>query len=233
VKPAVGYVRVSTEGQAVEGVSIAAQRAKIDAWAIANDHALAAVYSDMGLSGGRADNRPALQAALDQARTLRCPLVVYSLSRLARSVKDTIEISERLDKAGADLVSLTEKIDTTSAAGKMIFRILAVLAEFERDLTSERTVAALAHKRSNGERVSGKAPYGYRFEGGAVVKDNLETATVAIIKDFRDEGLSAAKIALKLTEMRLPARGEMWTKDMVRRALEAIPGESGNEGGRS
>ena len=50
-------------------------------------------------------------------------------------------IAERLDKAGADLVSLSEKIDTTSATGKMVFRLLAVLAEFERDLVSERTRA--------------------------------------------------------------------------------------------
>ena len=60
-------------------------------------------------------------------------------------------IAERLEKAGADLVSLTEKIDTTSAAGKMVFRMLAVMAEFERDLVSERTRAAMSHKKSKGE----------------------------------------------------------------------------------
>jgi DNA invertase Pin-like site-specific DNA recombinase len=81
-------------------------------------------------------------------------LVFYSLSRLARSTKDAIAISERLSRAGADLVSLSEKIDTTSAAGKMIFRLLAVLAEFERDLISERTKAALSVKREKRERIS-------------------------------------------------------------------------------
>ena len=126
---AIGYVRVSTAEQAAEGVSLDAQRARIAAWAHANAAELTAVYTDAGLSGGRADNRPGLQAALDAACTAKAALVVYSLSRLARSTRDAITISERLDQAGADLVSLSEKIDTTTAAGKMVFRMLAVLAD--------------------------------------------------------------------------------------------------------
>ena len=118
-KAAVGYVRVSTERQASEGVSLEAQRARIEAWATANGLTLAVedVHVDAGLSGGRADNRPALQAALAEACKRRAPLVVYSLSRVARSTKDALAIAERLDKAGADLVSLSESIDTTTAAG--------------------------------------------------------------------------------------------------------------------
>lgn len=69
------------------------------------------------------------------------------MSRLARSTRDAITTSERLDKAGAALVSLSEKIDTTTAAGKMVFRMLAVLAEFERDQISERTTTAMQHKK--------------------------------------------------------------------------------------
>lgn len=88
--------------------------------------------------------------------------MVYSLSRLARSTKDAIGIAERLDKAGADLVSLSERIDTTSAAGKMGFRMLAVLEEFERNLVSERTTAALTHKASKGERI-GEVPLAGRW----------------------------------------------------------------------
>ena len=57
-------------------------------------------------------------------------LVCYSISRLARSTRDMLHISEQLDKKGADLVSLTEKIDTTTAAGRMVFKMLAVLADF-------------------------------------------------------------------------------------------------------
>jgi site-specific DNA recombinase len=66
-------------------------------------------------------------------------LVVYSLSRLTRSTTDILHVSELMEQRGVDLVSLTEKIDTISAAGKMVFRMLSVLNEFERDLVSERT----------------------------------------------------------------------------------------------
>jgi site-specific DNA recombinase len=66
-------------------------------------------------------------------------LVVYSLSRLTRSTTDMLHVSELMEQRGVDLVSLTEKINTISAAGKMVFRMLSVLNEFERDLVSERT----------------------------------------------------------------------------------------------
>jgi site-specific DNA recombinase len=158
---AIGYIRVSTEGQVVDGVSLDAQRAKIEAWATLNDYELTAVHVDAGISGKSAANRPALQAALADCRK-GSALVVYSLSRLARSTKDTIEISERLAKSGADLVSLSEKIDTTSAAGKMVFRMLAVLAEFERDQISERTASCHAAQEGPRQERVGAVPYGLR-----------------------------------------------------------------------
>jgi DNA invertase Pin-like site-specific DNA recombinase len=94
---------------------------------------LAQTFADEGLSGHSMEKRAGLQAAVDAVCRCGGVLVVYSLSRLARNTRETLELGERLSKAGADLVSLSEKIDTTSAAGKMVFRMLAVLAEFERD----------------------------------------------------------------------------------------------------
>ena len=152
---AVGYIRVSTERQAEEGVSLDAQERKIQAWCELNGYDLEEVFIDRGLSGGRADNRPELQSAIKSITSKPGALVVYSLSRLARSTRDTLAIADRLERAGADLVSLSEKIDTTSAAGKMVFRMLAVLSEFERDLVSERTSHALQHKRSLGAATGG------------------------------------------------------------------------------
>jgi len=127
----------------LEGVSLEAQQERIRAWVTANGYELGEIHFDAGMSGKRADNRPGLQAALADVCRERGALVVYSLSRLARSTKDAIGIAERLDRAHADLVSLTERIDTTSATGKLVFRILAVLSEFERDLISERTTTVL------------------------------------------------------------------------------------------
>ncbi len=150
---AIGYCRVSTEGQAHDGVSLATQQARILAWCEANGYSLVELHVDAGLSGCRSDNRPGLQAALSVACRERAALIVYSLSRLARSTKDAISISDRLAKSGADLVSLSERLDTTSAAGKMIFRMLAVLAEFERDQVAERT----GHWATFGAKANGSA----------------------------------------------------------------------------
>lgn len=195
---AIGYIRVSTEGQAVDGVSLDAQRAKIEAWASLNDYTLAAVHVDAGISGKGMDNRPGLQAALN-AVGKGDAIVVYSLSRLSRSTRDTMDISDKLSRKGADLVSLSEKIDTTSAAGKMIFRLLAVMSEFERDQLSERTKAAMQHKIAVGES-TGNVKFGYRLaeDGSTLVHDEGEQMVIEAIRLMRSEGLSLRAIVEKL-----------------------------------
>ena len=92
MQKAIGYIRVSTQGQADEGVSLSAQRAKIEAWCIANDMELAAVFEDAGISGGSMAGRDGLHAAM-KATTKGMALVAYSISRLARSTKDMLAIA--------------------------------------------------------------------------------------------------------------------------------------------
>ena len=199
---AIGYVRVSTSSQAIDGVSLDAQREKIEAWCALNGYRLVEVFSDRGISGKRANNRPGLQRALKAVCAKRgAALVVYSLSRLVRSTKDAISIGERLDKAGADLVSLSEQIDTTTAAGKMVFRMLAVFSEFERDLVSERTTAAMAVKRANGQRV-GEVPYGHDLahDGVTLVPNEAEQEVLAEICDLRRNGATLQTIVNTLAE---------------------------------
>ncbi len=222
-KRAIGYVRVSTEGQAMDGVSMEAQKARIQAWADASGYELAAVYVDEGLSGKRADNRPGLQDALSHVCRSGGALVVYSLSRLARSTQDAIGIADRLRKARADLVSLTEKIDTTSATGKMVFRLLAVLAEFERDLVSERTRTALAHKRAKHER-TGEVPFGWELspDGIALAPLKAEQDAIAIMLSLRSEGWSLRRIADDLTTRGIATKkgNSRWTHQAVASVLE-------------
>ena len=195
---AIGYCRVSTERQASEGVSLEAQKARLEEWAKARGRTLREVHVDAGLSGGRADNRPALQAALDEACASGGALVVYSLSRLARSTKDMLTIAERLEGCGADLVSLSEAIDTTTAAGRMVFRMLAVLGEFERDLVSERTKAALAFKRSKGEKLGGSRPFGWEVVDGRLVPLPEEQAALARARELHSERKTLRQIARML-----------------------------------
>ena len=218
---AVAYLRVSTAEQATDGVSLDAQKERAAAWCKANGYALAAVYSDI-LSGARAENRPGLRAALEAACKGRAALVVYSLSRLARSVRDTLTIAERLDKAGADLVSLSEKIDTSSAAGKMLFRMLAVWAEFERDVIAERTRAALTYKRHQAERV-GKVPFGYDLAADGIhLEPNAQEQNIlALIRDLRADGLTLREIAAELTRRGVATKegNTRWSFGSVARIL--------------
>lgn len=218
---AIGYVRVSTEGQAQDGISLDAQEAKARAWADLNNAESVTVFCDAGISGKRADNRPGLQQAL-AAVGPGDALIVYSLSRLARSTKDTITIAETLAKRGADLVSLSEKIDTTTAAGKMVFRMLAVLSEFERDQVSERTRLALGHKRSCGEKTGGDVPYGFRLEAGKLVPDAGEQKALALIRELHAAGHSLREIARELEERGYTTKtGRLhWHPQSVKQILE-------------
>jgi DNA invertase Pin-like site-specific DNA recombinase len=223
---AMGYIRVSTQGQAEEGVSLDAQEAKIRAWAEANGAAAVQIFRDEGISGKRSDNRPGLQAALEAVGPGDA-LIAYSLSRLSRSTRDTLDISEKLQKRGADLVSLTEKIDTTSAAGKMVFRLLAVLAEFERDQISDRTKSALAYKKSNGEKTGGDVPFGFKARGGRLYQNAKEQAAVRLIAEQRRAGASLREIcrALEAGGYRRKNGGRTWDPRIVADILirEASP----------
>jgi DNA invertase Pin-like site-specific DNA recombinase len=226
-KAALGYVRVSTEEQAREGMSLEAQRARITTWCELNGYTLLGMHEDAGLSGRRADTRPGLQAALEAVTRERAVLVVYSLSRVSRSTRDMLGIAEQLEAAGADLVSLTERIDTTGAAGRMVFRLLAVLNEFERDVIAERVSATLQHKKANGKAVS-RAPRGMRLERDAdgrnavAVPDPASDGLrlVARARALRAKGLSLAAVAEQLErEGFRPERGRRFYGSTVRYIL--------------
>lgn len=181
------------------------------------------VHVDAGLSGCRADNRPGLQAALTAASRHKAALVVYSLSRLARSTKDAIAISERLAKNETDLVSLSERIDTTTAAGKMVFRMLAVLAEFERDQVAERTKGALAHLRNQGKRISGKIPYGYDLavDGESLLPNPTEQTGLQLIQRLQAKGLGRRRIAGELMRRGIPTKtGVSWSPQTIGNILD-------------
>jgi site-specific DNA recombinase len=219
---AIGYIRVSTQGQVDEGVSLEAQKSKIEAWCEVNDYELVNVYTDAGISGKTMANRDGLLRALD-AVDRDVALVTYSMSRISRSTREMLSLADKLEKKGADLVSLTEKIDTTTAAGKMVFRMLAVLNEFERDQVSERTKAALAHKKAKGERI-GTVPYGFGLDddGVALVKNTQEQTILKSIQLLRGEGYKLREITEQLNrDGLLTRRGSEWRVQYVHNLLKA------------
>ena len=210
MKQAIGYIRVSTEQQANEGVSLEAQKAKIAAWCVTNGYELVNVFVDAGISGKSMDKRPGLQDAM-KALKKGMALVSYSLSRLARSTKDALSIGETVAKRKADMVSLSEQIDTTTAAGKMMFQMLAVLAEFERNLVAERTTNALQHKKATNQKYTNITPYGFEAIEGRLVQVQAEAAIVAEIQAASASGNTLQSIADTLNGRGIPTKtGKQW-----------------------
>ncbi len=210
MKRAIGYCRVSTGSQVENGVSLAAQRARIVSRADAQGFRLIRVLEDAGISGKSTENREGLLEAIDLACHEKAALVVYSLSRMSRSTKDTISLAEKLGKAGADLVSLSEDINTTTATGKMIFRLLAVLNEFERDQISERIRMALAHKKEQG-LVCGQVQFGKSRDGDRLVNDQEEQKVLQMLRRWREKDWSLRKISEELNKRCISAKkGGKW-----------------------
>lgn len=220
MKQAIGYIRVSTEKQANEGVSLEAQEARIVSWCKVNDYELVKVYVDAGISGKRMDTRKELLAALASLKK-GMALVSYSLSRLARSTMDAIAIGEAVAKKKADLVSLTEKIDTTTATGKMIFQMLAVLGEFERTLLAERTSNALQQKKRTGQKYTNITPYGFEAIEGRLVEVKQEAEIVAEIQVSRTAGSTLQSIADGLNGRGIPTKtGKTWAPATIHLLLK-------------
>src|SRR6185312_5395202 len=137
----IGYARVSTDDQdtAVQVASLKTAGCE-------------RIYREKA-SGGRWD-RPELHRLLDQLRKGDV-LVVGKLDRLSRSLRDVLTIMERLGESGAGFRSLTEAIDTTTPAGRMMMQMVGAFAEFERAMIRERTSAGLAAARAEG-RIGGR-----------------------------------------------------------------------------
>lgn len=219
MKQAVGYVRVSTEDQAAEGVSLKAQRTRIAAYCAANDLDLVRVHEDAGLSGKNLD-RPGLTALLEEVRSRSVEAVVFSsLDRLSRSVRDLLSLVEDDFKgAGVEIHSLRERIDTSTAVGRFFLTVMGALAEMERGLIGERTAAALAQVRASGTDL-GTTPYGFRREGRRLVPlEGPELETARRIVDLRDRRrLGYREIAdLLNAEGVPPRRGARWYSSSVR-----------------
>lgn len=214
VKKAIGYVRVSTEKQVETGVSLDAQINKIKAWASLNDYELIHIYKDEGVSGASLNKRDEMNEALKNVKK-GMAFVCYSLSRMSRDTVDTIKIGRIIEKKGADLVSLSEKIDTTGASGKMIFNMLAVLNQFERDQVSERTQLAMQFKKSKNQAYS-PTPYGYTRQGNELLINKQEAVNVLKIKRMFADGKGYAEIARILNSQNIPTKTEkLWRANTV------------------
>ena len=166
------YIRVSTLDQAREGYSLAAQQKTLNAWAEAHGYTVTHHYSDEGISGKDIAHRPDMRRMLEDAKRKDFDLIlVWSLSRLTRSVADLYDTWELLAAHNIGLVSLTESFDTSTPTGRAMMGLLGVFAQMEREITAERVRAAMAERAAQGKRTCNEV-LGYDLDGPDSLKIN-------------------------------------------------------------
>lgn len=221
---AVGYVRVSREEQAREGVSLDVQRARIQAYAAAKNLALEATYSDDGVSGkdlGRTGLRRLLSFC---AEGHAGHVIVWRLDRLTRNTRDLLHLVQDLFLAREiELHSVCESLDTATPHGRFVLTLFGGLAQMERELIAERTREALAWKRKNGLPTS-HPPLGFRPVGKRerMRPEAREMNIVRRIFSMREAGESYRAIAARLNARRVGTkRGRRWHHTTVAKVLSA------------
>jgi site-specific DNA recombinase len=217
----IGYVRVSTDRQAEQGVSLEAQEAKVRAMATVQEAELLEVIVDGGESA-KSLNRPGLQRLLGLVNAGQIDAVIVAkLDRLTRSVKDLCGLLELFEKRKVSLISVAESLDTGSAAGRLVITIMGAVSQWEREAIGERTRDALQHKRRQGERV-GNIAFGSRLsEDGQHLEANpVELAAIAEIWRLRNQGATLRGIAADLNRKdSRTRRGTPWRLESVARIV--------------
>ena len=193
---AIGYIRVSTDEQAQDGVSLDVQRKRLEQYAELYDIELTTIIEDAGASA-KTLKRDGLQMALTMLRQGKADaLLVAKLDRLTRSVSDLgTLIGDYFGKYR--LLSVADHIDTSSATGRLVLNVLGSVSQWEREQIAERTAAALQHKKHQHE-VYNHVPLGYAAASGKLVPIDEELRVVADIMGLRKDGLSYHAVAAEL-----------------------------------
>ena len=224
---AVAYCRVSTGKQ---DLSLEAQEVKIRQYAELMGLDLVEVIRERATTGKvKLAKRPegARIKALTEAGV--CHIIALKLDRLFRNASDALTCVEDWQEAGISLHLVDmggQSINTGSSMGKMLLTMLAGFAEFERNLISERTGAAITHLKAHGE-VYNHIPFGYRSEGGQMVDGKLvgaklvpdvdEQATILHMREWKAQGISYARIAemLNVEGVQTKQGGSQWGAQTV------------------
>jgi DNA invertase Pin-like site-specific DNA recombinase len=224
----IGYVRVSTDMQAQEGISLEAQRAKLAAYCIAQDLTLVQIVADEGLSAKTLE-RPGLRRVLALLERGEAQgIIVPKLDRLTRSVKDLGHLCDTYFREGKPwhLLSVSDAIDTRSAGGMLVLNVLMSVAQWEREAIGERTREGLRHLKQQGVTLGG-APYGWRYSEKTdahgrrlLVECEAEQAGIRRICELYDADVYMREILKKLTAEGIPPRGRKWHKFSLYRVLK-------------
>lgn len=194
------YARVST---ADKGQDVDLQLNELRSYAMARDWKIYQEYVDEGQSGGK-ERRPALDALLDVCRKRKVDaILVWRLDRFGRSLKHLINTLDELKGLGVSFISYKENLDFTTSTGQLLFHLLAVFAQFEKDLNKERVVAGLANAKSKGRKLGRPE----KKVDPVLVKD-LKDAGSSVRQIARQFGVSTTPI-MKILRAELPCKLKM------------------------
>lgn len=224
---AVGYIRVSTDKQARNGISLEHQEDVIRAHCRAHRLELVELVVDDGNSAykqplaRRAKGRRVIDLVESGAVGA---VVVLRLDRIFRGMQDTINTTIRWDRLNVSLHLLDlggQSIDTSKPMGRMMMALLGGFAELESYAKAERTRDAWDYQRARGRRLGSKPPYGWRVAAdGHVVEDVAEQAVISAVLELRAEGRSVRRVREWLEESGVEPRGGRWHATTINRILD-------------
>ncbi len=212
---AVAYVRVSTQEQALEGVSLAAQEERIKAYCSLAGLSLTEIVKEEGVSASiPLADRPGGQTVLESVKKKRVQhIVALKLDRLFRDAIDALTMTRDCDKTGISLHLIDmggQALNTSSAMGRFFLSMMASFAELERNLIGERTATAMQHKKAM-RQVYSPTPYGFERVGNDLRINDEEIAIILQVKVWREDGWSLGKIAKELNQRGVPTKqGKRW-----------------------
>lgn len=175
------YIRVSTEEQAMHGLSLEAQQAALEQYAHKNGYKIVGTYIDGGKTARKSlSRRVELARLLSDVERGEIDLIIFTkLDRWFRNIKDYYKVQDILETHGVNWKTIFENYDTTTANGRLHINIMLSIAQDEADRTSERIKAVFASKLERGEGTCPKLPIGYKLENSKIVIDP-ERSQIAI-----------------------------------------------------
>ena len=217
MKKVIGYIRVSTEYQKLKENSINNQIKSINEYCNRNDFDLVEIFEDNGISG-LISNRIGLSEMVDKIKSenIDC-VIVYSLSRLGRKLKDVIQFIELLEKKNIKFISLKENFNSNDIVGKLMFNILGSINEFEVNILSQRISDVKQYKKSVKEVYCGKILFGTERIDNKLVKNDKEFEVLELINELRNKGNSYFKISKYLNDHNILSKeNKCWYGSSVR-----------------
>jgi site-specific DNA recombinase len=220
----IGYLRVSTEEQANDGLSLTLQEDKVRGYCALYGLDLVRIEKDAGVSA-KSLEREGLASVLDDLERWNADgVVVYKLDRLTRSLRDWVYLIERFftEKAGRRLFSVQDSIDTRKANGRMVLNIFMTVYEWERETIVERTTDAMQGKIARGER-AGRIRFGYDLnaDGRTLVPNPRQQEAIAFMKQWLEQGKTYREMVALLTELGIETKepGAIWRPGVIHRIL--------------